>query len=157
MDKVSIPIRTDLVAGFVLRKYHQETQLLLLQRPPDCSYAPLTWQVVYGHLDSNESTDAAILREIGEETGLSPYALYITKEVFSIFRQGSQDIVLVPVYAAFVDFAVEVKLNNEHVAFKWVNVEKADKMLIWPAQKRALQVVREVFCDREPPEVYRIV
>jgi dihydroneopterin triphosphate diphosphatase len=149
---VSSSPSAELVAAYVLRKRKGATQLLLLKRPPDCPYAPLTWQIVYGHREDDEGSEATILREIIEETGITPKALYSTDEVFSIPRQHTDGNMRVPVYVAFVDNRDIVVLNDEHVAFKWIDVENAGEDLYWPVQKKTMKNILREFCEKEPSQ-----
>lgn len=153
---MSASSQSELVAVYVLRKRNDATQVLLLKRPPDCPFAPLTWQIVYGHREGDETSEATILREIIEETGITPESLYITDEVFSIPKQHSGGFMQVPVYVAFVDNKDIVILNDEHVASMWIDVEEAGEVLFWAVQKKAMKMILHDFCEQEPSQANRI-
>jgi hypothetical protein len=47
-------------------------------------------------------------------------------------------------FCAIVDEAAEVKINSEHTAFEWVDVNAADTRLMWPSDREALNELRSV-------------
>ena len=49
-----------------------------------------------------------------------------------------------------------VRLNSAHDAYEWVSVEDANRMLSFPAQRKALAAVKAEFVDRAPSPHLRI-
>jgi len=145
-----------MVAAYVFRKAGEEIQLLLMQRPPDCRYAPLTWQIVYGHKELFENGDNTILREIREETGINPESIYNTDKRFYNVRENIWVSTPVPVYVAFVDYKATVVLNSEHIAYQWCDLADAEDIFIWPDQVKMLKKIRTVFIENNPPRENRI-
>ncbi len=149
-------IRTDLVAAFVLRIIDERWQVLLLQRPEDCVHAPLTFQIVYGHIEGIETPEAAVIREVLEETSATLKHLYNTGEVFNFYSVHDHSLYLTPLFAAEVDANVQIVLNPENVAYEWLSLADARRTLVWPQQRRALEVIEEIFIPGKVPEVFKI-
>lgn len=88
-----------------------------------------------------------MVRELKEETGLKPVRI-LDLEVNGKFnyrrelsdRPGIRG-------QTFKLFAVEVRKGRvkidkrEHIGYKWLDYEKAEKMLTWNIQKRCLKVM----------------
>ena len=48
----------------------------------------------------------------------------------------------------------DVKINFEHSAFEWVNVNEADARLMWPSDHQALAELRSVILANGPAKEY---
>jgi 8-oxo-dGTP diphosphatase len=62
------------LAAFTMTLLHNNDRYLMLQRSPSKRFAPNRWTGIGGRVESHEIDDlnAAALREIAEETGISP-------------------------------------------------------------------------------------
>lgn len=112
--------------------------LVLLRSPESHGY----WHLVAGGIEDGEVPDAAALRELGEETGLTqpdrfaPIALELGYEDA---RDGS-DVTLHP-YSVQVAADWEPVLNEEHVEYRWCSELQAKELLEYPEPLDALQHV----------------
>lgn len=126
-------ITVGVVDVYVLRpSWH----VLVLQRRLD-TRCPGSWETVHGHIESGEPPEAAAVREVREETGLTVERLYnVTVQPFYLHRY--QSVQLAVAFAAFVDEAAEVVLGSEHQRAEWLSAREARDRFIWPRSRTAL-------------------
>lgn len=109
------------------------------------------WWPVAGTCESNELPINTVVRELIEETGLSPIELYsLGKEVEHIDRTSKLE-----GFVAFVDPDAEVKLNYEHSEYKWLTVQEALEIVSVPIRPY-IQYVDENFI-KQVPESERLI
>jgi dATP pyrophosphohydrolase len=113
----------DMISLFVFRRTAGGAEFLLLKRAAD-RYMGGTWQPVSGGIHPGESASDAALRELREETGLSPLKFYQTDSVQTFYMAADDVVRHCPTFAAETATDAAVKLNNEHVAFEWVPAER---------------------------------
>ncbi len=137
-------LRTDVFDVYIFRGVESGAEVLQLRRVE----SPLlhTWQPVMGHIEGNESTPAAMWREVEEEVGLvrsQVVAAYALEGVHP-FYLASRDAILLS-----VRFAIEVapdwapRLNHEHDAARWVPLADIRLSFMWPGQIAALDELRD--------------
>jgi 8-oxo-dGTP pyrophosphatase MutT (NUDIX family) len=133
-------LRVAFVDVYVLRMGTEGLETLALRRAPGarCTGA---WEVVHGSIEAGESPRQAALRELHEETGLAPDALYNLSRVESFYRHGLDEIGFIPVFAAFVA-GREPRLSAEHDGAEWLSISAAQGRLAWPRERRALEDIQ---------------
>jgi len=153
---------TKIVAGvvevYVIRHNGGDWRVLALKRADDTK-RPGSWETVYGKIDSGERAEDAAVRELGEETGLEPTALY-NVTVNSFYLHAKHTIQMCIVFAAFVDDDAEVTLGEEHQRFDWLSVDDACERYTWPREAHSLRDARRLLAsgDAGPVEdVLRII
>ncbi|MBM3329942.1 MAG: NUDIX domain-containing protein [Calditrichaeota bacterium] len=152
-----IPVESSMAAAFVLTPKEYGHRILLLQRSGDDAYAPGSWQILYGHIEAGERAEAALVRELLEETGLRPLSLWTMNETMIFYEQIKGVMALVPLFVVFVQPG-DVKLDrDEHQAFRWVLPEQAEGYFTWPVHRRGLALLKELFIANEPPALMRII
>lgn len=112
------------------------------------------WEFPKGGIERFEKGKFSIKRELKEETGLSPLRIkgFSEKGKYNYDKEYSdrpgfigQDYKL---YATEVKYSKKIKLDKlEHSGFKWLDFEKAVKILTWPNQKKCLRIVNERLCS----------
>jgi dATP pyrophosphohydrolase len=134
----------EMVGVFVIRHAPGGWEFLLLKRAPG-RYMADTWHPVYGAIEPNETTVQTALRELREETALTPTALYALNGVETFFIAAKDEIHHCPTFVAEVPADAEPSLNDENTTHKWVPAAEIDHHLLWPSQRRAAaETIQEI-------------
>ena len=149
-----LPVRCGIVSVVVLRGAREAMQMLLVRRAG--TYLDGVWSYVAGHVQRGEAGWQAARRELFEETGLMPDALYATSFCEQFYRAQPEGIEIVPAFVARVGASAEVRLNAEHSAFRWADLDEAAALLPFGSQRDLLAHVRREFVEREPSSALRI-
>src|SRR5207302_11060055 len=91
--------------------------------------------------EPGETPVQAALREVREETGLDPARLYNVSRVEAFYRHRTDEIALIPVFAAVVDGAAEPSASPHHDRVAWLAPGRAAARPPWPRERRALDDV----------------
>jgi len=140
-------VTSPLIEAHIFRKKGNDIEFLLLKRAETEIY-PGLWQMVSGSIDANEIAYQTALREIKEETGLTPEKFWIVPNVNSFYSSSQDEICMIPVFAALVADVAEVKISNEHSEFKWTELSETLKLLAWPGQKKSVEIIYEYFTNQ---------
>ena len=134
--------RVAFVDVYVLRQGVAGLETLVLRRGA-AGRCPGSWEAVHGSIEAGEHPRDAALRELREETGLTPRKLYNLSRVESFYRHGTDEVGFIPVFAAFVGHD-EVTLSREHDAAEWMPLPAAQGRLAWPRERRALEDIQVI-------------
>lgn len=109
-------------------------------------YGTKHWDFPKGHLEGNESSIEAAIRETKEETGLNVKIIEGFKETISyMFRtnysQGEIIYKNVDFFTGEVDLNEKVKLSHEHSEYRWETYEDAMNSLTFQNAKNILSKV----------------
>ena len=130
-------ITPGVVEVFVIKHNGGDWRVLVLQRAAE-GKRPNSWETVYGKIDAREKPEKAALRELDEETGLKPAALYDVT-VSSFYLHDSRTVQMCITFAAFVDDDCIVELSDEHQRFEWLTLDGACDRFTWPREAHALR------------------
>jgi len=133
-----------IVDVYVLRMGAGATEVLVLRRAPGERCAG-TWETVHGHIDADETPVAAALRELREETGLTPERLYNVSRVETFYLHARDVVALIPVFCAIVPSGAPVALSGEHDRGQWLAPDEAAGRFAWPRERRALADALQLF------------
>jgi len=133
-------IRVAYVDVLVLRGADHTLELLCLRRAPG-GRSPGSWEAVHGHIDPGETPVATALREVQEEAGAPPARLYNLSRVETFYRHTSNEMVLIPVFAAFLAPTAVARISSEHDAFEWLPPHEARARMSWPRVRREIDDV----------------
>lgn len=139
-------VRYDMIACHVVRTLGvgSSHEFLQLRRRADDDMGG-TWQIVRGTCEPGEPAWRAALRELGEETGLVPVEIYKLSLMEQFYIQPADTVWHVPSFVAVVGRDVDVRLNDEHDAFRWVPRDRIDAETMWAGERLVLgEVLREV-------------
>jgi dATP pyrophosphohydrolase len=139
-------IRADGIAVYVYRRTPL-LEFLQVRRSKIAGEYEGTWQTIYGGIHDGETATQAALRELKEETGLVPTEMWQVEYLESFYFRPKDYVVLMPVFAVEVPRDAEVKLNDEHDDFRWVQEAVLDSFFMWRTQREALRILIEAFRD----------
>ena len=107
---------------------HRADEALVLFRAPEDAY----WHVVAGGLERGETFDAAAVRELREETGLSAEGRVhpLRRRYTWTGEHGGE--VEGECYAVEAPAGWEPVLNEEHSEYRWCSFEEAAELVRWP-------------------------
>jgi dATP pyrophosphohydrolase len=149
-----LTVRCTMVSVIVLHHCAGRTRMLALRR--SSHYLDGVWSYVAGHVVPGEAGWQTALRELDEETGLAPRALYATSFCEQFYARDADCIELVPAFVAHVDADAAPRLNAEHSAFRWVSFAAAARMFPFGSQRELIAHVEREFVLRPPSPFLRI-
>lgn len=120
--------------------------LVLLRSPDSHGY----WHLVAGGIEDGEAPDAAALRELGEETGLTQPVRFAPIPLELDYRPVDDEEMWVTLYPYSVEVSAdwEPVLNEEHVEYRWCSEPQAEELLEYPEPVHALRhVARQLEVD----------
>ncbi|MGH7582096.1 MAG: NUDIX domain-containing protein [Gemmatimonadales bacterium] len=129
--------RIALVDVYVLRGSGADFEVLMLRRAPGGKRAG-TRECVHGKIEPGESAAQAAFRELREETGCEAATLYNLSRVEHFYVQASDEVVLIPVFAAFLADGAQITLSDEHSEFRWLRPDDARPLWTWPRAERSI-------------------
>jgi dATP pyrophosphohydrolase len=141
-------IVSTMIEAHIFKETKSGIEFLLMKRA-DNQFYPGLWQMVTGKIESDEKAYETALREIKEETGLTPEQLWIAPTINSFYEPKDEYICLLPVFAAKVDAGSEISISDEHTEFKWLKSKEAKEMLAWPGQREAVDIIEDYFINKK--------
>nr|WP_174839953.1 MULTISPECIES: NUDIX domain-containing protein [unclassified Ruegeria] len=142
-----IPIRSFLVSLVAVREIDTRYEVLLLKRTQSLIGE---WCQVAGGIEDGESAWQTAVRELFEETGLKPNALYSADICEQFYEPDRDAITVAPVFVAFVAASATVVLNHEHSDYRWVSFQEAIEMVAFGGQRRVLRWIENEFVKQTP-------
>ncbi len=124
----------------VLRGAGDSLEVLCLRRGSH-GRSPGSWEAVHGHIDPGETPVATARRELLElleEGGVRAERWYNLSRVESFYRHSSNEVVLIPVFAAFLAPSDTIRLSAEHDALEWLTPSLARERMSWPRVRREI-------------------
>jgi dATP pyrophosphohydrolase len=142
-----VKMETRVIDAYVYRKTSEGIKYLILKRAKTKIYEHL-WQGVAGKIEKGEKAWEAAIRELKEETNLTPVMMFIADHISSFYEEHGDRINFVPVFGVEVDSG-DVLISNEHCEFKWVEFETALSHLVWNGQKKGINVINEMIISND--------
>ncbi len=140
-------IKVRVVDCYVYRRIDDGIVFLLMKRNLNKIYEHL-WQGVAGKIEEGETSSEAAIRELKEETGLSPVNMFVADHVSKFYEVHGDRINLVPVFGIEVDSEI-INLSEEHISYKWVDINEALNTLVWNGQKKGIQTVHDMVINND--------
>ena len=141
-------IISNLVEVHIFRETENAIEFLLLKRAEDQIY-PAVWQMISGKIKENEKAFETSLRELKEETNLTPLKMWIAPKVNSFYSSQTDSICLIPVFAVRVEKDSKVMISDDHSEYKWVTSAEAKRLLAWDGQRKAVDLIEEYFLNEK--------
>src|SRR2546421_9177873 len=143
-------VRVAFIDAYVLRVGAGQggVEVLALRRAAG-GRSPGSWEAVHGHIEAGETPAQAALREVREETGLAPARLYNLSRVEAFYRHGTDDIALIPVFAAVVDAPAQPRASPAHDRVEWLAPAAAAARFARPRERRAPDDVLSILGSRD--------
>ena len=142
-------IASQLVEVCVFRYANNRSEYLLLKRTSGDELYPGIWQVVTGTVREGERAIDAALRELREETSLSPMRLWVVPHSSTFYDQVTDTINISPFFAVQVDPIMAPILSKEHERCEWMPYSEARRRLLWPSQRVGLDMIEEYLLSGE--------
>ena len=143
------PMRPDLVDCWIYRAAAAGPEVLLIRRAAG-RILPGLWQCVSGSLEAGERVTEAALRELAEETGFEhdPIEAFYDLDLVNQFHEPAWDaIVSAAVFAVRVAVGSEPRLSHEHDAARWLPLDEAHRVVVWPGYRTAIERIRDELSD----------
>ena len=140
-------VKVRVVDCYIYRHTLDGIRFLLMKRNLNKIYEHL-WQGVAGKIEKGETSSEAAIRELKEETGLSPLNIFVADHVSKFYETHGDRINLVPVFGIEVD-SENVILSEEHISYKWVDINEALNTLVWNGQKKGIQTVNDMVINND--------
>ncbi len=150
--------RFDLMSCFVLRPGEggASHELLQLRRAPGELLAGV-WAPIHGKIEEGETASAAARRELREETGIAADEMFHLDTVNIFYLAASECIYHCPGFCAVVPRDVQVTLNEEHDAMRWIDRSRFDRDTLWPGERAQLaELAREILDDGPAKQFLRL-
>lgn len=132
-----------------------ELEYLVLKRNNKTKIYPNIWQVVTGTIEINETAIQTALREMKEETGLSPIKLWVLPYLAKFYERYSDSVQLSPTFLALVDNN-NVKLSSEHLDYSWLNKNDCLNSLYLPSHKEATEIITDFVINSQYEEHFAV-
>lgn len=140
-------VKVRVVDCYIYRKTANGILFLLMKRNLNKIYEHL-WQGVAGKIEEGETSSEAAIRELKEETGLSPVNMFVADHISKFYEVYGDRINLVPVFGIEVDSEI-INLSEEHISYKWVDINEALNTLVWNGQKKGIQTVHDMVINND--------
>jgi len=132
-------IITRVIDCWIFRRTPDGLRFLIMKRASERIYAGI-YHCVHGKILPGEMAWETALREMSEETGLSPVRFWVADFTSSFYEAAEDRMNLVPVFAAEVETEL-VKIGQEHESYDWLSLEDAVEQVSWENHKRALRAI----------------
>ncbi|MAO64684.1 MAG: NUDIX domain-containing protein [Balneola sp.] len=120
---------------------------LIFKRSANKIYAN-QWRMVGGKVQEGESRWETGLRELKEETGLTPLKFWTIPSVNQFYEAKTDSVHTIPAFAAQIDAEQQIELDDEHTEYKWVGIEGIEPYIPWPEQRRLMKLTYDILTDQ---------
>lgn len=137
------------VEVYVFRRRRGRVEFLALRRAAGRTL-PGVWQPVTGGVRRGERSLAAAVREVREETGLSPRRWWALESPTVFFDAIADTIEVLPLFATEIAPDDVVRLSSEHDQHAFLPAREAGARFLWESQRRGLDELRRAVLENVP-------
>lgn len=76
-----------------------------------------------------------------------PDKFYNLSRTEAFYQHRTNEMVLIPVFAAFVPATATVRLSEEHDRSEWLSANEALERFAWPRERRAVEDILSIVGD----------
>jgi len=105
---------------------------IALKRKPNEKFYPNIWQTITGTIEPNENALQTALRELKEETSLTPLKIWNIPVMTSFYDVRLNSVHFAPNFGVLVAPYSKVKLSEEHDEYKWLSIEEVKEIYNLP-------------------------
>ncbi len=146
MDEPEGPVARECVEGYLFAT--PPLELLIFRRPPARGQI---WVPISGKVEpSDASLEAALARELAEETGLAEPRRVLPLDWHVKFRADNGQVWRLHAFGVEVPRSFAPRLSDEHEEAAWVSPAEARARLHFEDNRAAVSRLAEVL-DRSPP------
>lgn len=140
------------VDSYIYKMTEEGPIYLMLKRNTGKHYEHL-WQGVAGKIEKGETASETVIRELKEETGKSPFKIFVADHIASFYNAKDDIIQMIPIFGIEVEDE-DVFLSEEHCDYQWVTFDEAIKLLTWKGQKEGLKAVRDEIVSNDNRSIW---
>ncbi len=107
------------------------------------------WRMIGGKVEEGEAYWQAALRELKEETGLTPQKFWTLPGINQFYEPKTDQILAIPAFAAEIEPGHEPILDEEHQKAEWFGIEDAIKIIHWPEQQRLMKLLNNLLISNQ--------
>ncbi len=141
-EHTKIEIESPGVSVAVVKEDEDGWRFLLLKRAKQESYAG-TWGFVTGSKEGNETVAQVVVREVAEETGLTPLKIWATEYLIQFYEPEYDKIWILPQIVAVVASESQVRLSEENSDFQWLQATRAKRRVNWKNLEQAIDDITD--------------
>lgn len=146
-------VRFDMIACYVVRRTRNTAEFLQLRRAPG-KHLGGAWSTVRGKIEQQETAWQAALRELREETGITPLDFFQLDTVDIFYLWQDDTLWHCPGFCALVGADTAVQLNDEHDAWRWTPRQSAADEFLWPGERAQIKELCREILDDGPARTY---
>ena len=132
-----------LIDLYAYRIVGDQVEFLIFLRSKSKIYAD-QWRMIGGKVHDGEAYWEAALRELKEETGLSPEQFWTVPSINNFYEAKTDQILMIPAFAAKMDVNSKPILDDEHQRYKWIQVDEVENYIHWPEQQRLMKLIHHI-------------
>jgi dATP pyrophosphohydrolase len=133
---------------YVYKKFPGGIKFLILKRSPKKEPYPNIWQIITGRIEKKEKAYETAIRELKEETGLTPVNMFNLPFVTQFYIGKSDELHLIPLFLAEVD-EDKIRISEEHTEYLWLDYKSAYNKIYWLDQKENFKKIKKILKDKE--------
>lgn len=126
-------ISNTIQAHIVRKNLDNQFEFLILKRSNYTNIYPGIWQVITGTIKDTEKPLDCAIRELLEETSLTPCKIWNIPYVALFYNHLDNRMHTSPVFGFMVNMNDTVRISNEHTEFKWLKLDEILAFLELPS------------------------